>query len=380
MAVDVDGPVGVVRPGSWWRTQKVTNFSRDQEKVRKLLAAIPASRGGKKETFPKLAFVFADGKCDPQLAEAILDFQQFWKVKGFFQNIDGVVDRGMNTIKKLNELADEKPDVELVADIIIRFQGADDEAPLSPEDVLPRERILSYQSMDNPFGDAIQQHPLDGRALIRVGRRTKTIGSQSAGVFGLVRIDLDRMLASIKATSGKVNIYGTSSGGRNAIDFAQQLRASGPRFRVHFVAAIDAPFYDPDTEVKPKTEGRDPGAVPLFRVASPPAPLKHNYFQTLGNHARKTRAGFGTLVFTSTMWNEEIHGEIDGFTSHNLDGQMPSGRTDESLHGDCVTQADPVVQGQISNDLLRGRTLPPNVGSWPESQCCNFGNEGSWVR
>ena len=256
---------------------------------------IPASRGGKKETFPTLAFVFVDGKCDPQLAEAIFDFQQFWKAKGFFQNIDGVVDRGMNTIKKLNELADEKPDVGLVADIIIRFQGADNEDPLSPEDVLPRARIVSYQSMDNPFGDAILKHPLDGRALIRVGRRTKTIGSQSAGVFGSVRTDLDGMLESekIKATPGKVYVYGSSSGGRNAIDFAQQLTASGSRFRIHFVASIDAPFFDPDTEVKPKTEGRDPGAVPLFKVKSPTAALKHNYFQTLGNHAKKTELGFG---------------------------------------------------------------------------------------
>ena len=364
MAVDIAGPVGVVRPGSWWRTQKVTNFLEDQKQIKELLEKIPASRGGKKETFPTLAFVFVDGKGDPQLAEAIFDFQQFWKAKGFFQNIDGVVDRGMNTIKKLNELADEKPDVGLVADIIIRFQGADNEDPLSPEDVLPRARIVSYQSMDNPFGDAILKHPLDGRALIRVGRRTKTIGSQSAGVFGSVRTDLDGMLESekIKATPGKVYVYGSSSGGRNAIDFAQQLTASGSRFRIHFVASIDAPFFDPDTEVKPKTEGRDPGAVPLFKVKSPTAALKHNYFQTLGNHAKKTELGFGTLLFTSTMWNEEIHGEIDGFTPHNLDDQMPSGRTDDSLHGECITKADPVVQGQISDDLLRGRTLPPNVG------------------
>jgi hypothetical protein len=360
MAVDVDGPVGVARPGLRRLTKKVTNFGSDQEKVVKLLAAIPALRGGKKETFALLAFVFIDGKCDPRLAEAIFDFQQFWKAKGFFQNIDGVVDPGMNTIKKLNELADEKPNAE-VADIIIRFIGGTFTSDLFAEGVFPGSRIPSYQSMDTPFKEAILQHPADGRALIRVGRTTGTIGSASAGMFSSVRSDLDSMLASIGATPSKIYIYGSSGGGNNAIDFAQQLAASAPRFPVHFLAVMDAAFFDPDTQVKPKTEGRDPGAVPLFRVASTAA-IKHNFFQTLGNHARTTKLGLGTLVFFSAMFNEEIHGEIEGFTSHNLDDKMQSGRDDASLHGDCIEVATPLVQGQISDDLFLGRTLPPDVG------------------
>jgi len=361
MAVNVDGPVGIVQPGSWWRTQKVTNFSDDQRKVFDLLAKIPTDRGGKKEAFRDKVFVFVDGKCNPELAKAIFEFQQFWKAKGFFKNIDGVVDPDMNTIKKLNELAEEKPEIGVIADIVIKFRGADNEDPLTPEDVLPRSKILAYQPMDG-VGEDIRQHPFDGRALIRVGRQTKTIGDESFGVFTSVTADLLKLLGSIKALPGKIYIYGSSSGARNAIDFSQRLRAAGPRFRAHFVAALDAPFFDPDTEVKPTKEGRDPGALPVFKIPTGPALIKHNFFQTRGNHAKATRLGLGRLAFTSNMFNEEIHGEIPGFTNHNVDDQMTQGGGDDGFHGQCITQAEPVVHGQIADDLLRGRNLRPNVG------------------
>ena len=44
MTVSIDGPVGVVRPNSWWRTTKVTNYSKDQSKLVELFRAIPTSQ------------------------------------------------------------------------------------------------------------------------------------------------------------------------------------------------------------------------------------------------------------------------------------------------------------------------------------------------
>src|SRR6476661_4371465 len=126
--VELTGSVGVVRPGSWWRnpSKKIDNLASDQEKLINLLKKIPASSGGKKEAFANTAFVLSNGTCDSKLAEAIYDFQQYWKARGFFQNIDGVADPRAHTIDRLNELADDKPDIGLIADIVVRFQGARD--------------------------------------------------------------------------------------------------------------------------------------------------------------------------------------------------------------------------------------------------------------
>ena len=41
---------------------------------------------------------------------------------------------------------------------------------------------------------------------------------------------------------------------------------------------------------------------------------------------------------------------------------MTQGGGDDGFHGQCITQAEPVVHGQIADDLLRGRNLRPNVG------------------
>ena len=46
-----------------------------------------------------------DKTCPKLLADAIWDFQVFWKNKGVFHHIDGVVDPGMHTWQKLNQMA-----------------------------------------------------------------------------------------------------------------------------------------------------------------------------------------------------------------------------------------------------------------------------------
>ncbi|MDW6022830.1 hypothetical protein SAZ10_13785 [Mesorhizobium sp. BAC0120] len=105
MPVTLDGPVGLR-----WRKQNVTNNQRDQQKIIDLLWSIPTDKGGKKGLIlsgitvaPPLA---GPNKFCPQvLADAIWDFQVFWKSSGIFQNIDGVVDPNMNTLKQLNLLA-----------------------------------------------------------------------------------------------------------------------------------------------------------------------------------------------------------------------------------------------------------------------------------
>ena len=99
-SVTLDGPVGLR-----FRKQNVRNNASDQDKVIKLLAKIPKAQGGKKEEWATVPLTGADGACPSFVSDAIWDFQVFWKNKGHFHNIDGVVDPKMNTLAQMNLLA-----------------------------------------------------------------------------------------------------------------------------------------------------------------------------------------------------------------------------------------------------------------------------------
>jgi hypothetical protein len=107
MVETLTGAVGVRRVAEPW-LPKVANFFEDQAKVVKLLSAIPLRQGGMKETWSDPTTpptISTTGECPKELADAIWKFQSFWRDQGVFHNIDGVVDRGMHTLQKLNELA-----------------------------------------------------------------------------------------------------------------------------------------------------------------------------------------------------------------------------------------------------------------------------------
>ena len=56
------------------------------------------------EQWPAPPLAGASGQCPKFLADAIWDFQWFWQTKGVFQNIDGVVDPGGNTLRQMIKL------------------------------------------------------------------------------------------------------------------------------------------------------------------------------------------------------------------------------------------------------------------------------------
>jgi hypothetical protein len=106
MDISLDGAVGK-KVGSFPHPTVIRNLQSDQLKVMRLLAAIPAAQGGKKETWGDWnPLVGVDGDCSPTLAQAILDFQTHWKGQRDIFVADGVVDSGKNTIGLMNELAD----------------------------------------------------------------------------------------------------------------------------------------------------------------------------------------------------------------------------------------------------------------------------------
>lgn len=101
MTVTLGEPVGMR-----FRTQNVANKQVDQGKVIELLASIPAAEGGKKEEWAFRPLSGPDKSCPKLLADAIWDFQVFWKAKGVFHNIDGVVDPAQHTLAHMNELSE----------------------------------------------------------------------------------------------------------------------------------------------------------------------------------------------------------------------------------------------------------------------------------
>jgi hypothetical protein len=86
------------------RTTQVANVVLDQQWILWALASIPPSEGGMKEDWPAPPLAGPPGRCTDDLANAIWKFQCFWKAKGEFHVIDGVVDPGKHTLQKLNYL------------------------------------------------------------------------------------------------------------------------------------------------------------------------------------------------------------------------------------------------------------------------------------
>ena len=96
--------------GMRYRVQNVTNNARDQARVITLLSAIPESQGGKKSAWSTKPLAGPDRLCPKLLADAIWDFQTFWKKQLVFHNIDGVVDPGQHTWQRLNQLVSGTPE------------------------------------------------------------------------------------------------------------------------------------------------------------------------------------------------------------------------------------------------------------------------------
>jgi hypothetical protein len=278
------------------------------------------------------------------------------KILNFKGEIDNIV--GIKTVAALDlELpAHVDPDpnptpTSNIADIVVRFQGARAEGPLTPDSVLLRRRIVIYQPMPGqPFGDKVLLHPFNGRALIRVGRQTATIGAQSQSVFASVVAELKAVLVALKREPGKVFIHGSSSGGRNAIDFSAHISRVG--IRPFLVAAADAAFFQADTASRPEANVDRPVTIPRFTADAGTAPNRHNFFQTIGNHAK--RSFTQGVLFTSGMAGEEIHGEIAGFQENDFTRLLPRPLQlgDDDAHSELIRIANPEAERLIADELL----------------------------
>ncbi len=97
----LDGPVGLR-----WQTQSVLNLTDDQQYIIDQLGQIEENLGGKKNYYSATGDIpeaLPNGKCDPDLVDAILDFQRFWISQGKLTVADGVIDRRGPSLRLMDQ-------------------------------------------------------------------------------------------------------------------------------------------------------------------------------------------------------------------------------------------------------------------------------------
>jgi hypothetical protein len=268
--------------------------------------------------------------------DAIWDFQVFWKAKGVFRNIDAVVDPNKNTLKKLNELAPSGPDPEpgpkTKVDVIVKFEGAAEEAPIARgDDIFPDKRLTAYGAKRD-------------RTLVRLGMKTVKIRDEAV-------TQLQAQVEAIKSLfshdePGEILLYGSSSGGRNIVDLAARL--SREAMSIAYVASLDGAWYPDETKTSPGNLPGDSSVIPRFNApGAVVAAEKQDFFQTVGNHTKLNK--HGTRIFTSNMLGEEIHGNVVGFVGQDLSAQVRGfePEDDDRAHSWLTIVATPKVHARM---------------------------------
>ena len=344
-------------------TQVQSHFSktdnRSGEHIRKVQTALQQIQ----ESEPALNIprFEVNGVYDAAFALAVAAYKRGRSIRNFADRIDDVI--GIKTIRQMDDDIAQSPQPEprplprVPADIVVRFQGARVEGMLKPDEVLITRLIQIYRPKpDQPFNNEIMIHPFSNRLLVRLGRKTTTIGAASTSMFASISFHLTALMGVLHAKPDRIYIHGSSSGGRNAIDFAASISRLG--LRPSLVASVDAAFFHSDATTRPvATIPPQPEISPEFIVdaGSTPPQRRFNWYQTLGNHVKAT--AFKGLMFTSDMAGEEIHGTIRGFNNIKVDRFLPNPLTltDDGRHEECCRFGIPEAQRMIAADILQGR-------------------------
>ena len=176
-----------------------------------------------------------------------------------------------------------------------------------------------------------------------MGFRTVSIGLEAAGIVS-EHVRRTQEIA-VDMEIGKIFIFGSSSGGRNALDLAVRLQL---QFPLAYVGVADPAFFPSDTTDRPTRNEDPPDVVPTFRMfAGIRASKKENFFQTNGNHTRRENRPPFKIVFTSDL-KDEIHGQLTGFEPKTFD---IFGKDDGDRHGRLIGIANDSIRRTISDNL-----------------------------
>ena len=326
------------------------------------------------------AAIVPDGIYGSATAAAVADFKrkqqpQILNFEGKIDNIVGIktmaaLDAGM--LPKGSRLLLNVGDLAITfVDIVVNFIGAPGASPRDAEEALPQQLLLnSYDPVQDPFNRKLLRHKSNNNLLLRLAHGTTEIGPRRLTVFNNVIASIQIMLLGTDPSNGnalqpdKIFILGSSSGGRNAIDFVGFLAQFG--FRPHFVASIDASFFQADTVDRPIITAEPVEPIPTFTLsaASGPSrglislvPNRHNFFQRRGNRAKRVLNPLSNdlfnFLFTSKMGGglEEIHGIVEGFDNHLIVVKGLIGGTDDDFHDECDVVGRRQAQDMIAKEL-----------------------------
>ena len=256
-------------------------------------------------------------------------------ILNFENKIDRIV--GKKTVRALDlELPplDEKPPVLQSVDIVVRYKGAGNAVPLLPDQVLPETLLILYMRKHLVSSD---------RVLHRFGQNTNTIREESTA---MIAGHLQRIVEFVKDNPGKICIWGSSSGGRNALDLALAVTRRG--LPLAYVSILDAAFFPNETRDVPTITTMP---IPQFRMYASIRTDRHdNFFQTVGNHRKIIRQGAG-LMFTSTMDHEEIHGSVPPLRDRNFSRQISAFASADEAHGQVILGNNDEVRRTIATIL-----------------------------
>jgi peptidoglycan hydrolase-like protein with peptidoglycan-binding domain len=326
------------------------------------------------------ANIVADGVYGPATATAVADFKRKHQppILNRAAQIDNIV--GIKTLAALDARLPQKRggglqlDFDVVItlmDVVINFEGAPSSRLRDPDDTLPSNHLKNYAPVtgQDPSNAKLLRHKDTGNLLLRIKHDTAGFGFEGVPVFQAV---LNRMNDALKRGDpenkdstlqfGRIYAFGTSSGARNAMDLVKLLV---PFFGVslHFVAAIDSPFFQADTTDRPVANKEPAEPIPTFRIDPLAQGLlttvaferRLNFFQRQGNHTKRVIRPFSPLtevLYTSKMGGglEEVHGKVQGMNNREiLSGAF--GTTDDLFHEFCDAEGRRIVQALVIADL-----------------------------
>jgi hypothetical protein len=324
--------------------------------VQRIQRALVALGYGLPKSFPEGPDKDPDGIFGQEVLEAVLAFQKL-AFPGHPEEWDGRV--GKKVLEKMVENLPKRgalplddppsPKRRVIADIIVKYRGVSKDVGnqkiTDEQELLPDSMIQRYLRNQPPY-----------RILKRMGFLTASTWPVpwASEIFSETALEI-RRIALVPMDIGKIFVYGSSSGGRNALELAKTL--SGV-FSFEYLGVADPAFFPKDTTDRPTRWSDPPDVVPTFRMYAGLASrvrVRQNYFQTDGNHTRKENTSLD-YNFTSDL-NDEIHGEITGFDRY------PSilwGKDDSDRHGRLIGIAYPRMRDAIATIL--NRIPPPESG------------------
>lgn len=277
-----------------------------------------------------------------EVAKRVALFKTKKNILNFRNQIDDIV--GIKTVAALDkELPVELDPVDVESsfmDVIVQFEGSNIARPLSEEEVIPSSLLSLYMT---------KKIATKTRKLLRLGFKTNGFGADTQVIRTVLQEKIQQALGD-EFSPGHVFVFGSSSGGRNAMEFSNEFAANTGAVR--YLAVADAAFFPQDTQEVPDLVPT-PTNIPIFKVAFS-AQERKNFFQIAGNRSSKI-ALTNRKIFVSEMANKEIHGAILGFRPFNQTGfvaNRAAGLTgtdrDDTLHIELIKLAVPLIRSDIS--------------------------------